>query len=231
MNDQPTAVTPITRAEREDLQRLIRQREKVLKSAATQRSADLVADFVNQLNAEFSFDDDATWAEAKREAEAEVAKAQRKIAARCRELGIPDRFAPGLSINWHPRGHENTVEHRRRELRDIAKTKIEAIERKAITEIELSCLEAQTELAVAGLSSDTARGFVERLPGIDTLMPRLAFAEVAGEAEPPIAEQLVTPNALRQRRYRERQAALHNGHTLLPKTNGDNGDDAEAAAP
>jgi hypothetical protein len=34
-------MTAITRAEREDLQRLIRQREKVLKSSAKQRSAEL----------------------------------------------------------------------------------------------------------------------------------------------------------------------------------------------
>jgi hypothetical protein len=33
--------------EREDLQRLVRQREKVLKSAAKQRSAALIADFEN----------------------------------------------------------------------------------------------------------------------------------------------------------------------------------------
>jgi hypothetical protein len=35
-------------------------------------------------------------------------------------------------------------------------------------------------------------------------MPRLSFKEVAGEADPPVAEQLVSSNALRQRRYRDR---------------------------
>ena len=39
-------------------------------------------------------------------------------------------------------------------------------------------------------------------------MRPLSFAAIAGEADPPIAEQLVTPNALRQRRFRERQRAL-----------------------
>jgi hypothetical protein len=96
----------------------------------------------------------------------------------------------------------------------MAMTKIEAIESKAITEIELSCLQTQAELALAGLTSEGARGFLERLPGIETLMPRLSFAEVAGEADPPVAEQLISPNALRQRRYRERQAFRRNGQTL-----------------
>jgi hypothetical protein len=212
----------ITKGEREDLQRLIRQREKVLKSAAAQRSAELIADFENQLGSEFSFDDDRVWAQAMREAAAEVARAKQKIAARCRELGIPDRFAPTLHLTWSHRGYDNSVEKRRAELRRMAQSKIAEIERKAIVEIELSCLQAQTELAITGLTSEGALGFIERLPGIETLMPKLSFTEVSGEADPPIAEQLISPNALRQRRYRERQAALRNGEALqaLPPDDG-----------
>jgi len=90
----------------------------------------------------------------------------------------------------------------------MAKTRIEAEERKAITQIEISCLEAQTQLAVSGLTSEAAHGFVKTLPSITDLMPRLSFAEIAGEADPPIAAQLISSNALRQRRFRERQATL-----------------------
>ncbi len=36
------------------------------------------------------------------------------------------------------------------------------------------------------------------------------YEAIAGEADPSLVEQLVTPNALRQRRYRERQNALRN---------------------
>ena len=43
-----TTPTPMPKGEREDLQRLVRQREKVLKSAAEQRSSELIADFENQ---------------------------------------------------------------------------------------------------------------------------------------------------------------------------------------
>jgi hypothetical protein len=39
--------------------------------------------------------------------------------------------------------------------------------------------------------------FIAALPSIETLMPFLCLAEIAGEAEPPIAEQLVSSNALR----------------------------------
>jgi hypothetical protein len=209
---------PIGKGEREDLQRLIRQRERVLKSAIKQRSAELIADFENQMGTEFSFDDDVVWAQAKKEVDAVVARAKQQIAARCRELGIPDRFAPTLDTRWSHRGYDNSVKQRREELRRMARTKIEAIEQKAATEIALSCLEAQTQLAVVGLSSEAARAFVESLPGIATLMPKLSFSEVAGDAEPPIAEQLVTPNALRQRHYRERREALRDAEALRELT-------------
>jgi hypothetical protein len=205
----------MTRAERGDLQRLVRQREKVLKLAAKQRSAELLADFENQMGQGYSFDQDEIWKQAAEIAKREVAKAQNQIAARCRELGILERFAPGLDLSWRHRGYDNILEKRRKELRNMAQTQIAAIEQKAIVQIELSCLDAQTELAVSGLTSEAARNFVDRLPSIDTLMPRLSFAEVAGEAEPPIAEQLVSPNALRQRRFREKQAALRNAPAPL----------------
>ena len=200
-------MTAMTKHEREDLQRLVRQREKVLKSAAKQRSAELIADFENQMGQEFSFDQDEVWERATKIAQAALAKANEQIAARCHEIGIPKRFAPRLDLSWYGRD-ENATKQRRDELRKMAETRIVAIERKAVTKIELSCLAAQEQIALSGLTTEAARQFVEALPKIEALMPRLTFAEVAGEAEPPVAEQLVSPNALRQRRYRERQKAL-----------------------
>ena len=189
----------MTRAEREDLQRLARQREKVLRSAAKQRSAELLADFENQMGSEYSFDHDEVWRHAAEAAEREVSKAKRQVAARCRELGIPDRFAPSLELNWRHRGWDNAVEKRRKELRHMAQTQIAANEQRAIVQIEISCLDAQTQLAMAGLTSEAARAFVDRLPAIATLMPRLSFAE-----------QLVS-----QRRFRNRHVALRNASAPL----------------
>jgi hypothetical protein len=137
-------------------------------------------------------------------AKREVTKAQALVAARCRELGIPDRFAPSLNLHWANRGYDNQVASRKAELRRMAQTRIAAEEQKAIVEIEVSCLNAQTQLALASCTSDMAKSFVESLPSVEALMPRLSYAEVAGEADPPIAEQLVSPGALRQRRFRER---------------------------
>ncbi len=220
----------MTKGEREDLQRLVRQREKVLKSAAKLRSSELLADFENQMASEYSFDQDAVWAEAMKAADAEVDKAQKRVSARCRELGIPERFAPSLSLDWRHRGYDNSVKSRRAELRGVAEKQVEALERKAIVEIEHASVEAQTELAVSGLDSEAARDFVQRLPSVASLMPQLSYQEIAGEANPPLIEQLVTPNALRQRRFREKQA-LRNADVTPDQALRNATDQADATAP
>jgi len=220
----------MSKSEREDLQRLVRQREKVLKSAAKQRSAELIADFENQMGSEYYGDQDPVWAQVVAEAQREHNKAKARIRVRCRELGIPDQFAPSLDLRWNHRGYGNALERRRNELRRMAETQVEAIERKAIVEIERSCLDAQEQLALAALTSEAAHAFIKQLPSIDALMPRLSIAELAGEADPPIAEQLVSPNTLRQRRFRERQAALRSNATAAlgnASRNGDESDDEE----
>jgi hypothetical protein len=66
----------MSKGEREDLQRLVRQREKVLKSAAKQRSIELLADFENQMGSEYSFDQDEVWDKAEQAAEVVVKKTQ-----------------------------------------------------------------------------------------------------------------------------------------------------------
>jgi hypothetical protein len=153
----------MTKGEREDLQRLVRHRERALKSAARERSAQLLADFENQMGQEYSFDQDEVWPQAAVAAKQEVDKAQERVAARCRELGIPRQFAPSLYFEWHNRGYGNAIKARRDELRRMAQTRIEAIERQAIVQIELNSVEAQTEIAKAGLTSAAAVAFLERL--------------------------------------------------------------------
>ena len=199
----------MTRNEREDLQRLVRQREKLQKSAAKLRSAKLLADFENQMGAIYQPEDDPVWQEAERIAQEASDKANSAIAKRCAELGIVKQFAPSLTCDWHHRGDWSANSKRRTELRKMATTRIAAIEQKALVTIEASSVEAQTQLCIAGLTSEAARAFVAALPTVESLMPALSFEAIAGPAEPPVAEQLVAPNVLRQRRYRER--IKHNG--------------------
>src|SRR4029077_11767705 len=150
---RPEMTATMNKGEREDLQRLIRQRERVLKSAAKQRGVEMLADFENQMGQQYSFDQDEIWAQAAKAAGVEVERAQKLVAARCRELGIPDRFAPELTLHWSGQGYDNSIERRKRELRTMAQSRVAAIAAKAVTQIEMSCLQAAETIAIAGLSS------------------------------------------------------------------------------
>ena len=162
----------MTRREREDLAKLVRQPARLERAGAAQRKAELLADVERQLSAIYSYDDDDTWKAAAEAAKAEVGAAQAKIAARCQELGIPGEFAPGLTVGWYGRG-QNAVASRRVELRKVAKTRLDAMEKAAQTEIERASVDAQTRLISDGLTSDAAKDFLEALPSATALMPEL----------------------------------------------------------
>jgi hypothetical protein len=159
---------PMTKSERDDLARLIRNREQVMKARAVQRSAELLAEFEQQMSSVYSYDQDEIWKQA-------------TAAARCDELGIPQRFAPAVAFSWQGRG-ENAIAARRRELRDTAKSRIAALEAAAVSEIKMRCLDAQSQILAHGLTSASAIEFFDNLPEVETLMPPL---------EMPSVEQLV----------------------------------------
>lgn len=127
----PVSIKAMTKPDRELLGKLIRQRERLAKTAAGERSAVLLADFEQQADRIYHYNEDAVWREALLTARAEVEKAQIKIADRCRELGIPQPFAPTLSVGWHQQ--RASVNSERAKMRQVAKRRIEQIEASART--------------------------------------------------------------------------------------------------
>ena len=80
--DQPK----MTKGERQELGQLIRKREKVLRAAADERAAAMLADFDAQCAKIYSFDDDRVWAEAvaameraEKDAQAAIEKMRAKL--------------------------------------------------------------------------------------------------------------------------------------------------------
>lgn len=169
----------MTKGERRELSTLARKRAKLLKAAAAERRAVLMADFESQLASIYTPDDDAAMKQLYATAEAAVATAGAELAERCAELGIPKRFAPSINLYWYGRG-ENAIKDRRVELRQVARTRLEALERHAITEIEKSCVETETQLIAGGLTTDAARTFLASMPDPDHLMPKLDASEIQG---------------------------------------------------
>lgn len=178
----------MTRGERAELGSLIRKRERVMKSQAEERSALLLAEFDAASAKIFHYDDDPVWQAAMKEAEAAVELAVISIAARCKDRGIPEEFAPGIQISWYGRGH-NAVSTRRAELRRAAKSRIEAVEKEALTKIERLSLQAQTEVVASGLDSEGARKFLEAMPSMEVLMPPVNVEEIQSLLETKRSEQ------------------------------------------
>jgi hypothetical protein len=164
--------------EREELLRFFRRQERASALAAEEPSAVLRADFEQQLASVSTYDQDEGWAAATEAAREEIAKAQEVIAQRCTELGIPKRFAPTVSMSWHGRG-ENAISERRAELRRVAVSRIAAIEKKTIATVARKIIELEATVVMSGLTSDAAKGMLEQITDIETLMPKLDAGELA----------------------------------------------------
>lgn len=175
MTNEP--VQRMTKGERGELTSLIKKRERVMKSHAQERSAALMAEFDASSAKIYHYDDDAVWRQVHADAEAAIIQAQEAIALRCKELGIPAEFAPSVHFAWSGRGH-NAVASRRAELRRAAKSKVEAMEKEAITKIERLSLQAQTDILSNGLETDAAKSFLGAMPSMDALMPPVDIGEI-----------------------------------------------------
>ena len=165
------------RREREDLEKLSRDRERLAKAAADARASDLKANFEQQLAAEYSYDQDPIWKQATEEANKAVTEAQATVKAQCVKLGIPPTFAPSLSLSWHHRG-ENGIKARREELRRVAYTRIESMVKDAKVKIGLACCEVRVKLLSGSLQSKEARAFLESMPTVQDLMPHLSLPKI-----------------------------------------------------
>lgn len=178
----------MTKAERADLHSLIKKRERVLKTAAEQRSAELLAEFERQSATIYNFDDDQVWETATREAKVAVEAAAEKIAEQCAQMGIPKEFAPTIYFGWTGRG-QNAVKERRDELRRAAKARIAALEAEAKAKIEKMSLDAQLALVSSGIESDAARAFIEAMPTVEVLMPTIDARHIKAIVDAKAAER------------------------------------------
>lgn len=162
----------MTKGERDDLVRLVKQRERVAKTAAEQRSAAMLAEFEQQISALHNFNTNEIWKAAVDAAMDAAKKANEEVEAEAARLGIPEEFRPKLQYSWARRG-ENEYANRRAELRRVAKAEIDAIEKVARVQIEASSVQAQTEIIANGLNSQAALAFLNSLPAIESMMPPL----------------------------------------------------------
>ena len=167
----------MTKGERDDLIRLIKQRERVCKTAADQRSTAMLAEFEQKISAVHDFATNEVWKAASDAAIAAAKKANEEVEAEADKLGIPKEFQPKINFSWARRG-ENEYRQRREELRRVAKAEIDTLEKVARVQIETESVRAQTEVIAHGLNSAAAIEFLNSLPAIESMMPMLDVTEI-----------------------------------------------------
>jgi hypothetical protein len=170
----------MTQAERTELAKVVRLRAKVAKDEVCHQEALLLADVEAQLSAKYSVSDEA-WADLTGQAAAVVAAADAEIAKRCLAMGIREEFRPRLVAQWYGRG-ENALKERRAELRKAAQTKIAAMGKAAKIKIDHRVAHLLTQLAAGALESAEARAFLESMPSIDEMMPRITLPTLGGSS-------------------------------------------------
>lgn len=162
----------MTKGERDELLRLVRAREKVLKSSTEQRSAELLVEFESKLSKTFRFDETENWKAAAQKVRDAALAFQDQVLAHLDSLGIPREFAPRIDLRWYDRG-ENASRQRRDELRRLAKAQIAAAQQKAIVEVEKLSVEAQAHIVQHGLESEAALSFFGNMTPVEGLMPTI----------------------------------------------------------
>lgn len=189
MNSTIPTHRTLTSKEAHDLGMLIKDRAKVLKAHAEEQAAACLADFEKKVSATFAFDSDDVWKRATEEAMKVIAKGNEEIVARCKKLGIPKEFAPGLHVSWTERG-QNGIASRRTELRRVAITEIEAMKRAAVTKIERQSLDLRTQVISMGIMSEGARLFLESMAPVEEAMTGIDFAAIEGKMRENMQKRL-----------------------------------------
>lgn len=172
---------PMSRRDREDLQKVARMRARVAIAGIAEQEARLLAEAEAQLSARYDIGDEA-WGEVTAAAKAAVEAADAQVAEVCRARGIPEEFRPGLSLGWYGRG-ENAIAARRAELRTLAKAKIAAVGKEAKTAIEARTADVIVELISGGLESDAARVALASIPTPAQLMPTVDIAAIEAASD------------------------------------------------
>ena len=170
LDGEPT----MSKGQLEEIRALLKQKAKFSVSVIEQRKAEILADIETKLASVYR-DDDRRFVDLTAAANKAVAAADAEIAQRCRDLEIPEAFRPGLELAWRRRG-ENASKERRKELREAAEKRVEAMAKKAEVEVQHRVLAGQTLLTEAVVDGTRARALLDGILSIETLMPMLELA-------------------------------------------------------
>jgi hypothetical protein len=169
----------MTKHEIDLLLRALRANTKAAKASILATGPKLKADFEIQLKTIYPPDGDPVWIEAFKHLSAERQKCQDGVEARCKEIGIAERFRPRLyQIGWNY-GEHHMFKEVRDEYRRLAHLQIDELIKSKIAALEKDSTQVQLEILSNGFVTPAAKEFFERLPKIETLIQPLSIAEIS----------------------------------------------------
>jgi hypothetical protein len=169
-------MTTMTKAERSELSKVARMNATVAKKDLEARGAEQLAEIEQQLARKYRADHEAI-VDLTAKAQGMVDECNKELAARCRQLKVPESFAPEFSLGFYGRG-ENADRERRAELRKAAQAAVNANVASGKVKIDRQVASICTELVAEGLTTEKAKAFLESMPSIDELMPVLSLPEL-----------------------------------------------------
>jgi hypothetical protein len=171
----------MSKAEMDVIARALKAKVHAAKTGILARAPKLLADFEGQMELVYPPSGDKVWAEALNTV-MKVYEVQAAIVeARCRELGIPERFRPQLTrpgwiSNW--KGASANFRELREEMRRLAAIMVDDQIKSRLAKLEADSADIQCELAMHGCVTDAAKEFLANLPSVAQLIPPLKVAEV-----------------------------------------------------
>jgi hypothetical protein len=171
-----SADKPMTKAERDELARLIRQRAKVDRANIDARRAELLADFEQSMATVYDRED-AAWRDIWEDAQRQHREIEERLKQRADELGIPHLFRPRAIELWMRRG-QNEDPDRRREFRKVAETRLDAMARRAKLRVDEAEVATLGKIVAHGLTTTLAVEFLAAMPQVGELMQPLDRAEI-----------------------------------------------------
>lgn len=174
--DPAGAPPAMTKAERTELQRVVRLNGRVLRDQVNALKAGRLAELEAELSAMYPRHD-PRWRTITAEAERLIDELDGQLAELCAAEGLRPEFRPGLSLGWYSRG-ENADADRRAELRKLGERRIDEAAKRALAEVTAWEASAATDLVARGLTTAAAEEWLAAMPTAEGILPAITVAEL-----------------------------------------------------
>jgi hypothetical protein len=176
----------MNKSEMESISRALKMQVNAAKAAIKAYAPKLKAEFELQLMTEYPPSGDPVWTEALNTVLGVYETQRARVEARSEELRIPERFRPHLTRPGWISGYRSCgpdLKEYQDEMRRLHSIQVDDMIQSRLVQLDMDSAAIQMELAAHGCITDAAKQFFDRLPKIESLIPKLTVNEVEGLIE------------------------------------------------